>query len=208
VEDAQPASSQTKAGSGPASSRTTASPITAFESAYTSSRLHPNQSQCDVCRAQSSAAEQTTNALDVTGGGDKHFEEATMMDRKRAYTPDLPRYHHDNPWRAAQRTKSLMQIRQLHYPFQNCQILSTTAPNVVVTNSNPLVMAIAAHVGSRGFTIRDLKRHAARVKGPLQSAIKDIDLGNELRKINGKRRRLLHKERWPCWPRCRALARF
>jgi hypothetical protein len=67
-----------------------------------------------------------------------------------------------------------------------CGILSGSAPIVTVTTRNPLVTAIAAHVGSREFTIKDLKRHAKVVKGPLQAAIKDIDPGIALREMNGK----------------------
>jgi hypothetical protein len=109
-------------------------------------------------------------------------------DRKNPTSGLLPRWHHDNPVRRAQRTKSLAAIRQLHSirrnPFQNCRILSTSAPIVVVTNRNPLVMAIADHAGSLAFTIRDLKRHA-KFRGPLQDAIVGIDLAIEFKKLNG-----------------------
>jgi hypothetical protein len=81
-----------------------------------------------------------------------------------------------------------------HLPFNNYIIIKDgreysfrSFPEVIQTHHNPLVIAIAKHVGSRNFTVSQLKRHAKVVKGPLRDAIKGIDLGNELRKINGKR---------------------
>src|SRR4051794_12464580 len=99
-------------------------------------------------------------------------------------------------------TAQLLQWRQpkvrvlgwpaFHLPFNNYIIIKDgreytfrSIPEVVVTNRNPLVIAIAEHVRSRGFTISGLKRHAKLRGGPLRAAIQDIDLGIELRRLNG-----------------------
>jgi hypothetical protein len=92
--------------------------------------------------------------------------------------------------------KPKIEVLETVGPFRCCKMFTLydgrkiiapgTPPIVTVTNRNPLVIAIADHVGSLAFTIKDLKRHAKVVKGPLLAAIGDIDLGNEFKKLNDR----------------------
>lgn len=80
-----------------------------------------------------------------------------IPDRKTSSPNYLPRWHHDNPVRRAQRTASLGVIRQRHLirhnPFQHCRILSPTAPIVVRTeykfDAPALIASIIKYFGIR-----------------------------------------------------------
>jgi hypothetical protein len=130
------------------------------------------------------------------------YAEATMMDRisprtglfsdQKSSTPNyLPRFHHSNPWRVAQRTKSLDAIRQRHFtnsktnnPFQNCLLLSTSPPIVTRTHYKfdppALLASIIAWRGTlHVFTSRDIELRA-RHDEAMKSALCGMNIPNAL----------------------------